>query len=69
MLNKKVDVLVLGKAVQEVEVGPEATIQDALDKAGIAADKVLADGKDANFDDLIGETKVITAVPNVKGGQ
>ena len=69
MKRKTVEVISLGKEGIKVEVGENDTIQDAMDKAGITANSVMVDGEDASFDDKIGSSEVITAIPKVKGGR
>jgi putative ubiquitin-RnfH superfamily antitoxin RatB of RatAB toxin-antitoxin module len=61
----------LGTSVQEVAVAEDATIQDALDAAGIDIDNedVRVDGHTSELDDQIGTGNLITIVPKVKGGK
>jgi uncharacterized Zn ribbon protein len=61
----------LGTAVQEVAVAEDASIQNALDAAGIDIDNedVRLDGHSANISGQIGSGNLITIVPKVKGGK
>ena len=61
----------LGTAVQEVAVSEEATVQDALDAAGIEIDNedVRVDGHSSELSAKIGTGNLITIVPKVKGGK
>ena len=61
----------LGTAVQEVAVSEEATVQDALDAAGIEIDNedVRVDGHSSELGSKIGTGNLITIVPKVKGGK
>lgn len=61
----------LGTAVQEVAVSEEATVQDALDAAGIEIDNedVRVDGHSSDLGSKIGSGNLITIVPKVKGGK
>jgi len=61
----------LGTAVQEVAVAETATVQDALDAAGIDIDneEVRIDGHSSELESQIGNGTLITIVPKVKGGK
>ena len=61
----------LGTAVQEVAVAESASVQDALDAAGIEIDNedVRVDGHSSNLDSSVGNGNLITIVPKVKGGK
>ena len=61
----------LGTAVQEVAVAETATVQEALDAAGIEIENedVRVDGQSSNVSDQIGTGNLITIVPKVKGGK
>jgi putative ubiquitin-RnfH superfamily antitoxin RatB of RatAB toxin-antitoxin module len=61
----------LGTAVQEVAVAETATVQDALDAAGIEVENedVRIDGQSADLGSQIGSGNLITIVPKVKGGK
>jgi uncharacterized Zn ribbon protein len=61
----------LGTAVQEVAVAEDASVQDALDAAGIDIDNedVRLDGHSADVGSQIGSGNLITIVPKVKGGK
>jgi sulfur carrier protein ThiS len=61
----------LGTAVQEVAVAETATVQDALDAAGIEIENedVRVDGQSSDFESQIGNGTLITIVPKVKGGK
>jgi len=63
-----VQVVAAGRAPVDVEGDEDWTIEDALIQAGIDADKVTLDGKDAKLSDKIRDGKKIVAIPNVKGG-
>jgi len=70
--QKIVKVARLGTAVQEVAVSDDATVQQALDAAGIDIDNedVRIDGQSANLDSvLVGTNPLVTIVPKVKGGK
>ena len=64
----KVQVVAAGRAPVDVEGDKDWTVEDALIQAGIDADKVTLDGKEAKLSDRIGDAKKIVAIPNVKGG-
>ena len=61
----------LGTAVMEVAVSEDATVQDALDAAGIDIDNedVRVDGHSSDISAQIGSGNLITIVPKVKGGK
>ena len=61
----------LGTAVQEVAVAETASVQDALDAAGIEVENedVRIDGQSADLESQIGAGNLITIVPKVKGGK
>ena len=61
----------LGTAVQEVAVAETASVQDALDAAGIEVENedVRIDGQSADLESQIGSGNLITIVPKVKGGK
>lgn len=61
----------LGTAVQEVAVAETATVQDALDAAGIEVENedVRVDGQSSELESQIGNGTLITIVPKVKGGK
>jgi uncharacterized Zn ribbon protein len=61
----------LGTAVQEVAVAEDASVQNALDAAGIEIDNedVRVDGRSAEVSSQIGSGTLITIVPKVKGGK
>jgi len=61
----------LGTAVQEVAVAETASVQDALDAAGIEVENedVRIDGQSADLESQIGTGNLITIVPKVKGGK
>jgi sulfur carrier protein ThiS len=61
----------LGDAVQEVAVAEDATVQDALDAAGIEIENedVRIDGSSAQTSSPIGSGNLVTIVPKVKGGK
>ncbi len=64
-----VQVIAAGRAPVEVEGEDEWSVEDYLIQAGVDADKVTVDGKDAKLSDKVGaEAKKIVAIPNVKGG-
>ena len=70
--QKIVKVARLGTAVQEVAVADDATVQQALDAAGIDIDNedVRIDGQSADLDSrLVGSNPLVTIVPKVKGGK
>ena len=70
--QKIVKVARLGTAVQEVAVSDDASVQDALDAAGIDIDNedVRIDGQSADLDSrLEGTNPLVTIVPKVKGGK
>jgi len=70
--QKIVKVARLGTAVQEVAVADDATVQQALDAAGIDIDNedVRIDGQSADLDSrLEGSNPLVTIVPKVKGGK
>lgn len=70
--QKIVKVARLGTAVQEVAVSDDATVQQALDAAGIDIDNedVRIDGQSADLDSrLVGTNPLVTIVPKVKGGK
>jgi uncharacterized Zn ribbon protein len=70
--QKIVKVARLGTAVQEVAVADDASVQDALDAAGIDIDNedVRIDGQSADLDSkLVGTNPLVTIVPKVKGGK
>ena len=52
-------------------VAEEATIQDVIDAAGITIENedVKLDGVDVDLNDEIGDGKLVTIVPKVKGGK
>ena len=61
----------LGTAVQEVAVAETATVQEALDAAGIEIENedVRVDGRSSELGAQIGSGSLITIVPKVKGGK
>jgi molybdopterin converting factor small subunit len=61
----------LGTAVQEVAVSEDASVQDALNAAGIDIDNedVRVDGHSSDLNSSIGSGNLITIVPKVKGGK
>lgn len=61
----------LGTAVQEVAVAETASVQDALDAAGIEIENedVRIDGQSSDLESQIGTGNLITIVPKVKGGK
>ena len=61
----------LGTAVLEVAVSENATVQNALDAAGIEVqnEDVRIDGRPADTRSQIGSGEVITVLPKVKGGK
>jgi putative ubiquitin-RnfH superfamily antitoxin RatB of RatAB toxin-antitoxin module len=61
----------LGTAVMEVAVAETATVQDALDAAGIEVENedVRVDGQSSDLGNQIGSGSLITIVPKVKGGK
>lgn len=61
----------LGTAVQEVAVSEDASIEDALEAAGLEIDNedVRLDGHSADTSSQIGSGNLITIVPKVKGGK
>ena len=70
--QKIVKVARLGTAVQEVAVADDATVQQALDAAGIDIDNedVRIDGQSADLNSrLEGSNPLVTIVPKVKGGK
>lgn len=69
--QKIVKVARLGTAVQEVAVSDNATVQEALDAAGIEIENedVRIDSSSVNVSSQIGNGTVITIVPKVKGGK
>ena len=64
----KVQVVAAGRSPVEGEGDSDWSVEDALIAAGIDADKVTLDGKEAKLSDKIGDAKKIVAIPNVKGG-
>lgn len=69
--QKIVKVARLGTAVQEVAVNETATVQEALDAAGIEIENedVRIDGHSSELNAQIGSGSLITIVPKVKGGK
>jgi len=69
--QKIVKVARLGTAVQEVAVADDATVQQALDAAGIEIENedVRIDGQSASLDSRLGTNALVTIVPKVKGGK
>ena len=69
--QKIVKVARLGTQVQEVAVPENASVQEALDAAGIDIDNedVRLDGRSVNTTTSIGTGNLITIVPKVKGGK
>ena len=69
--QKTVKVARLGNTVVEVAVDDSASIQDALDAAGIMieSEDVRLDGRSASTSTPIGSASMITIVPKVKGGK
>ena len=69
--QKIVKVARLGTAVEEVAVADDATVQDALDAAGIEIENedVRVDGSSSAVSSMIGSGSLITIVPKVKGGK
>ena len=69
--QKIVKVARLGTAVEEVAVADDATVQDALDAAGIEIENedVRVDGGSSAVSNVIGSGSLITIVPKVKGGK
>ena len=69
--QKIVKVARLGTAVQEVAVSEDATVQDALEAAGIEIENEDArlDQRSVDVNSKIGSGNIITIVPKVKGGK
>ena len=69
--QKIVKVARLGNAVQEVAIADSATVQDALNAAGIEVENedVRIDDTSVNLDDTLSDGDIITIVPKVKGGK
>lgn len=61
----------LGTAVMEVAVAEDATVQNALEAAGIEIENedVRVDGRSSELSARIGSGNLITIVPKVKGGK
>ena len=69
--QKIVKVARLGTAVQQVAVDENASVQDALNAAGIEVENedVRLDGHTVSTSSSIGTGGLITIVPKVKGGK
>jgi len=69
--QKIVRVARLGTAVQEVAVADDATVEDALAAAGIDIENedVRVDNHSVDLGDTVGDGKIVTIVPKVKGGK
>lgn len=63
-----VEIVQAGREPKMVEATSSETIQEVLDREGIIANSILADGVDADPIQTIGKTKSLTIVPRVKGG-
>lgn len=66
--SRQVEVMALGQEAKKIDVTGRETIRNVLNKAGITSDNVMADGKRVSGSESIGNTKVLNAIPKVKGG-
>ena len=61
----------LGNTVQEVALNEGASVQDALNAAGLTVDgeDVRVNSSNASLNDEVTDGDIVTLVPKVKGGQ
>ncbi len=66
--KKIVEVMALGRSPESVEVEGSETVEEVLEKAGVKSERVMADGNPVDLSESIGNTKLLNAIPKVKGG-